>query len=248
MRPTKPPQIRKRARRAARARALRSPLGPKLPASAIIGLSINGKSWGRPDDTIDIAGVVNGISGAHVAFLNAGGVGILIGDGQLQNHRTEKIVEVYNSYALTPSTRLTFDYQFLGQSRLRCRSRPCEHLGRPRTLAVLARGGSCSHPDGRQCSHFRFWHRRSSASSVTGIGQRAIFLGRGTSTRSRGRGSTTTPWPTLASDTQSFHRAHDRDLVQTSPPRGVLMPVNASAIARRCHAVWRVQSISANKQ
>jgi high affinity Mn2+ porin len=77
------------------------------------GVSINGKSWGRPDDTIGIAGVVNGISSAHIAFFNAGGLGILIGDGQLPNYRTEKILEAYYSYALTPSTRLTFDYQFL---------------------------------------------------------------------------------------------------------------------------------------
>ena len=77
------------------------------------GVSINGKSWGRPDDTIGIAGVVNGISSAHIAFLNAGGIGILIGDGQLTNYGTEKILEAYYSYALTASTRLTFDYQFV---------------------------------------------------------------------------------------------------------------------------------------
>ncbi len=47
------------------------------------GVSINGKQWGRPDDTVGVAGVVNGISGVHAAFLNAGGLGILIGDGQL---------------------------------------------------------------------------------------------------------------------------------------------------------------------
>jgi high affinity Mn2+ porin len=77
------------------------------------GVSINGGSWGRPDDTVGIAGVVNGISSAHVAFLNAGGLGVLIGDGQLPNYGTERILEAYYSYALTPSTRLTFDYQFL---------------------------------------------------------------------------------------------------------------------------------------
>ena len=78
------------------------------------GVSIDGKSWGRPDDTIGIAGVVNGISSAHVAFLNAGGLGILIGDGQLTNYGLEKIFEAYYSYALTSSTKLTFDYQFIG--------------------------------------------------------------------------------------------------------------------------------------
>ena len=77
------------------------------------GVSINGKSLGRPDDTIGIAGVVNGISSAHVAFLNAGGLGVLIGDGRLPNYGTEKIFEAYYSYAVTALTRLTFDYQYV---------------------------------------------------------------------------------------------------------------------------------------
>jgi high affinity Mn2+ porin len=77
------------------------------------GVSINGKSWGRPDDTIGIAGVVNGITKAHIAFLNAGGLGILIGDGQLTNYGLEQIFETYYSYALNTSTKLTFDYQFI---------------------------------------------------------------------------------------------------------------------------------------
>jgi high affinity Mn2+ porin len=75
------------------------------------GVSTSGQSWGRPDDTIGIAGVINGISSAHIAFFNAGGLGTLIGDGQLPNYGTEKIFEAYYSYALTASTRLTFDYQ-----------------------------------------------------------------------------------------------------------------------------------------
>ncbi len=78
------------------------------------GISIDGKSWGRPDDTIGIAGVLNGISSAHVAFLNAGGLGVLVGDGQLSHYAMERILEAYYSYALTRSTRLTFDYQFIG--------------------------------------------------------------------------------------------------------------------------------------
>ena len=77
------------------------------------GISINGKQWGRPDDTIGVAGVVNGISGVHEAFLNDGGLGILIGDGQLPNPGLEQIVETYYSYALSATSRLTFDYQFI---------------------------------------------------------------------------------------------------------------------------------------
>jgi high affinity Mn2+ porin len=77
------------------------------------GVSISGKSWGRPDDTVGIAGVINGISSAHVAFLNAGGLGIVVGDGLLTNYGLEKIFEAYYSFALNASTKLTFDYQFV---------------------------------------------------------------------------------------------------------------------------------------
>ena len=78
------------------------------------GVSINGKPWGRPDDTIGIGGVVNGIAGIHQAYFNAGGTGILIGDGQLPHPSVEGIVEAYYSYALTDSTRVSVDYQFVG--------------------------------------------------------------------------------------------------------------------------------------
>jgi high affinity Mn2+ porin len=77
------------------------------------GVSISGKQWGRPDDTIGIAGVVNGISGVHEAFLNAGGLGILVGDGQLPNPGLEKIIEAYYSYAISSSTKVSVDYQFI---------------------------------------------------------------------------------------------------------------------------------------
>jgi len=77
------------------------------------GVAFNGKQWGRPDDTIGIAGILNNIAGVHQEFFNAGGLGILIGDGQLPNPGLEQIVEVYYSYALSPSTRLTLDYQFV---------------------------------------------------------------------------------------------------------------------------------------
>jgi high affinity Mn2+ porin len=78
-----------------------------------MGVSISGKQWDRPDDRIGIAGVLNGISGVHEAFFNAGGLGILIGDGQLPHPRLEKILEAYYSYSLTASTKLSLDYQFI---------------------------------------------------------------------------------------------------------------------------------------
>ena len=77
------------------------------------GLSVSGKLWARPDDTVGIADVVNGISGVHQAFLNAGGLGILIGDGQLPRPGLEQIIEAYYSYALSSATKVSLDYQFI---------------------------------------------------------------------------------------------------------------------------------------
>jgi high affinity Mn2+ porin len=76
------------------------------------GFSVSGRQWGRDDDTFGIAGVVNGISGVHQAYLNAGGLGILVGDGQLPNPGSEKIIETYYSFPVY-SMKLTLDYQLI---------------------------------------------------------------------------------------------------------------------------------------
>jgi high affinity Mn2+ porin len=76
------------------------------------GLSVSGKLWGRDGDTFGIAGVVNGISSIHQAFLNAGGLGILVGDGMLPHPGNERILETYYSFPLLWS-KLTFDYQLI---------------------------------------------------------------------------------------------------------------------------------------
>ena len=77
------------------------------------GVSIAGKQWGRPDDTVGVAGVINGLAPNHIAYFQAGGLGILIGDGALPNYALEQIVEAYYSYAVTASTKVSFDYQFI---------------------------------------------------------------------------------------------------------------------------------------
>jgi high affinity Mn2+ porin len=76
------------------------------------GLALTGKQWGRPDDTFRLATVVNGITSEHQAFLNAGGLGILAGDGMLPHPGLEHIVEV--NYQLPVSFfSLTLDYQLI---------------------------------------------------------------------------------------------------------------------------------------
>lgn len=81
--------------------------------SLSFGTVLSGSSWGRPNDKIGLAGVVEGLSTEQRAYFAAGGLGILIGDGQL-NYRREKILEAYYAYSLNQWTTLTFDYQFIG--------------------------------------------------------------------------------------------------------------------------------------
>jgi high affinity Mn2+ porin len=80
--------------------------------SVSLGAALKGKSWGRPNDTVGVAGVLDGLSAAARAYFAAGGIGILIGDGAL-NYQPEKILEAYYSYSLNSWSALTFDYQFI---------------------------------------------------------------------------------------------------------------------------------------
>jgi high affinity Mn2+ porin len=81
--------------------------------TAAAGLSLKGARWGRTDDTIGAAVVVNGISKIHEAFLNAGGLGILVGDGRLPHPGPEAILETYYDCAAYGPAHVTLDYQFV---------------------------------------------------------------------------------------------------------------------------------------
>jgi len=83
-----------------------------IDQSLSLGTVITGKSWGRPDDKIGLAGAINGLSRDHRDYLAVGGLGILIGDGQI-NYRPETILETFYALALMKSVILTFDYQFM---------------------------------------------------------------------------------------------------------------------------------------
>jgi high affinity Mn2+ porin len=81
--------------------------------SLSFGAVLKGTAWGRPDDRIGIAGVVEGLSPEARAYFAAGGLGILIGDGQL-SYREEKILEAYYAYSLNKWATFTLDYQLVG--------------------------------------------------------------------------------------------------------------------------------------
>ena len=76
------------------------------------GFSIKGTAWWRPNDKVGLGGAVNGLSAPHRAFLAAGGLGLLIGDGALK-YRTEEILETYYALNLAKNTTLTTDYQYI---------------------------------------------------------------------------------------------------------------------------------------
>jgi high affinity Mn2+ porin len=77
------------------------------------GLSLKGSRWSRPGDTIGLALVDDRISAARERYLNAGGLGILVGDGQLPHPGPEDIVETYYEVSLFAQAHLTLDYQWV---------------------------------------------------------------------------------------------------------------------------------------
>ena len=81
--------------------------------SVSAGLSLAGTRWRRPDDTLGLGLVRNTISRHFRNYLNAGGLGILVGDGRLPNSGPEEIVEAFYSCTIVRGVNLTPDYQFI---------------------------------------------------------------------------------------------------------------------------------------
>jgi high affinity Mn2+ porin len=77
------------------------------------GLSLAGKRWGRTGDTVAVAAIDNAISKEHQAYLAAGGLGILVGDGRLPHEGDEHILETYYDVAVTKFAHVAVDYQFI---------------------------------------------------------------------------------------------------------------------------------------
>ena len=76
-----------------------------------LGAALTGRRWGRTDDVVGVAGAVNAVSHDFEAYLAAGGLGILIGDGRLPHPGPEGIVEAYYSLAAAKGLHVSFDYQ-----------------------------------------------------------------------------------------------------------------------------------------
>lgn len=78
-----------------------------------LGGQLKGALWGRADDRIGLAGVINGISKLDQQFLADGGYGTLVGDGALPHPGDEMIIETYYQWQLLKGVNVTGDYQFI---------------------------------------------------------------------------------------------------------------------------------------
>lgn len=84
----------------------------EINQSVATGFSLRGDRWGRHDDTFGFAAVVNALSNDAATYFANGGMGILIGDGNL-NYGLEKIAETYYAYRVpgVENLILSLNYQ-----------------------------------------------------------------------------------------------------------------------------------------
>lgn len=77
-----------------------------------LGGQLNGKHWHRSQDEFGLGAVREGISSLHRDYLDAGGIGFLLGDGRL-NYGSEEIVEAYYRLQTGAYLRLSPDLQYI---------------------------------------------------------------------------------------------------------------------------------------
>jgi high affinity Mn2+ porin len=85
----------------------------EIDRSASLGLSLDGHMWKRDNDECAIAIIGSGLSKPHRDYLQAGGRGFMLGDGNLR-YGIESLLETYYSAELVKDRLfLTGTYQFL---------------------------------------------------------------------------------------------------------------------------------------
>jgi hypothetical protein len=80
--------------------------------TAELGAFTKGSWWGRRNDRVGVAFVANGIVAAHQEYLRLGGLGFLLGDGNLR-YGPEKIVEAFYTAHLWRGLFASFDVQHI---------------------------------------------------------------------------------------------------------------------------------------
>jgi high affinity Mn2+ porin len=78
-----------------------------------LGIVLKGAAWCRPQDQLGTGMAINGISSSHAAYLAAGGLGFILGDGQL-NYNPEFNWEAYYRFELKKDAIwISPDFQFV---------------------------------------------------------------------------------------------------------------------------------------
>ena len=82
-----------------------------IDRSLAAGATIGAAHWEGAQDNVGLAFVVNGISPERRRFLAAGGLGVLVGDGQLVHAGNELIAEAYYELRAFKGVQVTLDAQ-----------------------------------------------------------------------------------------------------------------------------------------
>ena len=82
----------------------------EVDQSLATGLSLAGTAWSRAQDRLGIAMTLDGLSPEHRAYLAAGGLGFMLGDGRL-TYGQERLFETYYAIALGRFFTATLDAQ-----------------------------------------------------------------------------------------------------------------------------------------
>jgi high affinity Mn2+ porin len=93
------------------------------------GLSLKGNAWSRGDDTVGLAFESAAISRSAQAYLAAGGLGILIGDGRLLHYNNEDVMEAYYDFSVAKGLNATADYQLIINPAYNANRGPISVLG-----------------------------------------------------------------------------------------------------------------------
>ena len=85
--------------------------------SISVGIGMNGTSWARPQDSIGISMMQNGLSSYRKNYLQSGGVSYFIGDfagpGQSINYRPERVGEVYYNATVIKNVLAGLNFQHI---------------------------------------------------------------------------------------------------------------------------------------
>jgi hypothetical protein len=85
--------------------------------SISVGMGLNGTSWSRPQDTVGISMMQNGLSSFRKNYLQAGGVSYFIGDyagpSQTISYRPERIGEIYYNATVIKNVLAGLNFQHI---------------------------------------------------------------------------------------------------------------------------------------